>query len=87
MQDWMNQKLESRLPGEISVTSNMQVILPFWQKWGGTEEPLDESEEEEWKNWLKTQHSKTEIMASGPITLCEIDREKMETVTDFIFSG
>ena len=27
------------------------------RKWRGTEEPLDKSEREEWKNWLKTQHS------------------------------
>ena len=26
-------------------------------------------------------------MAPGPITACHIDREKMETVTDFIFLG
>ena len=28
MIDWMNQKLESRLPGEISTTSDMQMITP-----------------------------------------------------------
>ena len=31
--------------------------------------------------------NKTKIMASGPITSWEIDGEKMETVTDFIFLG
>ena len=30
---------------------------------------------------------KTKIMASGPITSWQIDRETMETVTDFIFGG
>ena len=30
--DWMNHKLESRLPGEISVTSDKQMTLPLWQK-------------------------------------------------------
>ena len=39
----------------------------------------------EWKNWLKTQHSKTKIVASDPITSWQIDGETMETVTDFIF--
>ena len=29
---WMNHKLESRLPGEISRTSDMQMTLPLWQK-------------------------------------------------------
>ena len=41
----------------------------------------------EWKSWLKTQHSKTKIMASGPITSWQIHGETMETVTDFIFLG
>ena len=30
---------------------------------------------------------KLKIMASGPITSCQIDREKLETVTDFIWGG
>ena len=32
MLGWMKLKLESRLPGEISVTSDMQMISPKWQK-------------------------------------------------------
>ena len=36
------------------------------QRW--TEEPLDESEREEWKSRFKTQHSEMKIMTSGPIT-------------------
>ena len=32
MPDWMKHKLESRLPGEISVTSDMQMTPPLWQK-------------------------------------------------------
>ena len=32
MLGWMKHKLESRLPGEISVTSDMQMIPPLWQK-------------------------------------------------------
>ena len=32
MPGWRNQKLESRLPGEISTASDMQMILPWWQK-------------------------------------------------------
>ena len=39
------------------------------------------------KSWLKTQHSKKKIMASGPITSWQIDGESMDTVTDFIFLG
>ena len=32
MLGWMKHKLESRLPGEISVTSDMQMTPPLWQK-------------------------------------------------------
>ena len=42
--------------------------------------------EKEWKNWLKTQHSK-KIMVSGPITSWQINGKKTETVTDFSFLG
>ena len=40
---WMNHKLESGLPGEISITSDMQMTPPIWQK-RRTKKPLDESE-------------------------------------------
>ena len=43
--------------------------------------------EENEKPDLKLNIQKTKIMASGPITSWEIDGEKMETVTDFIFLG
>ena len=36
---------------------------------------------------LKFNIPKTKIMASGPITSCQIDGETMETMTDFIFLG
>ena len=57
MLDWMKQKLESRLPGEISVISDTQRTLPYCRKQRRTEESLDENERGEWKCWLKTQHS------------------------------
>ena len=43
--------------------------------------------EESEKLGLKLNIQKTKIMASGPITSWQIDRETMETVTDFIFLG
>ena len=43
--------------------------------------------EESEKVGLKLNIQKTKIKASGPITSWEIDREKMETVTDFILGG
>ena len=54
MPGWVNHKLESRLPGEIPTTSDMQMIPLEWQKMKRTEEPLDESERGEWKSWLKS---------------------------------
>ena len=41
--DLMKHKLESRLLGEKSITSDMQMIAPLWQKQGRTKEPVDES--------------------------------------------
>ena len=38
-------------------------------------ETLDEGERGEWESWLKTQHTKTKIMASGPISSWQIEGE------------
>ena len=43
--------------------------------------------EESAKVGLKLSNQKTKIMASGPITSWQIDRETMETASDFIFLG
>ena len=45
MLDWKKHKLESRFPGEISITSDMQMTPPLRQK----------------KSWLKAQHSENEV--------------------------
>ena len=44
MPGWMKHKLESRLPEEISIISDMQMTLPYGRKQRGTKEPLDEGE-------------------------------------------
>ena len=44
MPGWMKHKLESRLLGEISIISDMQMTQPLQQKAKKTKEPLDESE-------------------------------------------
>ena len=49
MPGWMKLKLESRLPGEISVTSDMQMTPSNGRKQKGTKEPLDESKRGELK--------------------------------------
>ena len=75
--------MESRLPGEISVTSDMQMTPPLWQKVKKNFH-FDVKEESE-KVGLKLNIQKTKIMASCPITSCQIDGETVEMVTDFIF--
>ena len=48
---------------------------------------LMEVKEESEKVGLKLNIQKTKIMASGPITSCQIDGQTVETVVDFIFLG
>ena len=47
--------IRPKLPGEISIISDMQIVPPLWQK--VKRKPLDESERGEWKSWLKAQYS------------------------------
>ena len=50
MPGWMKHKMESRLLGEIPITSDMQIAylhMPYDRKQRGNEEPLDESERRE----------------------------------------
>ena len=44
MLGWMKHKLESKLLGEISITSDMQMEPPLWQKVKKNKGPHDESE-------------------------------------------
>ena len=83
--EMLNHKLESRLQGEVSITSNMKTTLMAEAK--RKQRASDEVESGEWKAGLKLIIQKTKIMASGPITSWQIDREKMEIVAAFIFSG
>ena len=46
----MKLKLESRLLGEISITSDTQMTPPYGRKRRGTQKPLDEGERGEYKN-------------------------------------
>ena len=63
MLGWMKQKLVPRLLGEISITSDMQMTPPLWQK----------MKEESEKVGLKLNIQKTKVMASGPITSWQVD--------------
>ena len=74
------------MPGEISITSDMQMIPPLWQKVAEElKSLLIKVKEESEKVGLKLNIQKTKIMTSGPITSCQIDGETVETVADFIF--
>ena len=75
---WKKHKLESRLPGEISITSDMQMTPPLWQKVKrNSKASWMKVEEESEKAGLKFSIQKTKIMASGPITSWEIDGETL----------
>ena len=74
-------QLESRLPGEISITSDMQMTPPLWCK-EELKSLLMKVKEESEKDGLKLNIQKTKIMGSGPIISWQIDGETMETVAD-----
>ena len=78
----MKHKMESRLLGEISITSDMQMTLPLWQK---VKSLLMKVKEESGKVGFKLNIQKTKIMASSPITSWQIDGETVERMADFIF--
>ena len=84
---WMKHKLESRLLGEISITSDMQMTPALWQKEGKLKSLLMKVKEENEKVGLELNIQKNKIMASGPITSWQIDGETMETVRDFNLLG
>ena len=65
MLGWMKHKLESRLPGEISITSDMQMTPRLWQK-----------VEEELKSLLmkvkEESESESRSLMSDSLRLCEL---------------
>ena len=77
MPGWMKHKLESKLPGEISITSDMQTTLMAESE--ELKNLLMKVKEESEKAGLKLNIQKTKIMASGPSTSRKIDAETMET--------
>ena len=83
MLGWTKHKLESRLPGEISITLDVQ-MTPYMAESKELKSLLMKVKEESEKVGLKLNIHKTKIMASGPTTSWQIDGE---TVRDFIFGG
>ena len=76
MLGWKKHTLESRLLGEISITSEY-----------ADDTTLMKVKEENEKDGLTLNIQKNNIMASGPITSWQIDGETVETVSDFLFRG
>ena len=87
MLGWMKHKLESRLLGEISVTSYAEDTILMAESEEELKSLLMKVKEESEKVGLKVNIQKTKIMASSLITSRQIDGETMETVMDFIFLG
>ena len=87
MLGWIKCKLKSRLPREISITSDMQMTSLMSESEENLKNLLMKVKEENEKAGLKFIIQKTKIMALGPIPSWQIDGETMETVTHFIFLG
>ena len=80
----MKHKLESRLPGEISITLDDTTLTAESKE---LKSLLMKVKEESEKVDLKLNIQKTKITTSGPITSWQIDGETVETVTDFILGA
>ena len=81
MPGWMKHKLESRLPVEISITSDMQMAESIEE----LKSLLMKLKEESEKTGLKLNIEKMKIMASRHLFMA--NREAVETVTGFTFLG
>ena len=83
----MNHKLESRLPEDVTTTSDIHGTILMAEIEEELKSLLMKVKDESQKAGLKLSIQKTKIMVSDPITSWQIGGEKMEAVTDFIFLG
>ena len=85
---WMSYKLELRLLGEVSTTSDrLDNTTLMAEREEELKTLLKRVKEEGEKTGLKLNIQKTKIMASGPITSWQVEGEKVEAVTDFSLLG
>ena len=84
MLGWMKHKLESRNINNLRYADDTTLMAESKEE---LKSLLMKVKEESEKAGLKLSTQTMKIMASGPITSWQIDREAMETVTDFIFLG
>ena len=83
----LKHKLESRLLGEISITSDIDDTTLKAESEDELKSLLMKVKEESENISLKLNIQKTKIMASGPITSWRLNAETVEIVADFIFGG
>ena len=86
MLGWMKHKLESRLPGEISITSGMQCTTFMTESEEELKSLLMKVKEESENVGLKLNIQKTKIMASGPITSWETGKQWKQCQTLFFWA-
>ena len=84
---WKKHKLESRLPGEISITSHMQTTPHLWQSEEELKRLLMKVQEESENVGLKLNIQKTKIMASGLITSCQKMRKQWKQWQTLFWGG
>ena len=84
MPGWMNHKLESSFPGEISTTSDITLMVESEEE---LKSLLMMVKEEREKVGSKFNIQETKIMDSRPITSWQINGENVAMVPDFIFLG
>ena len=89
MPGWKKHKLESRLQGEILITSDRYAddTTLMAESKEELKSLLMKVKEESEKAGLKLNIQKSKVMASSPITSWQIDGKTMETVIDFLFLG
>ena len=83
----MKHKMESRLLGEISLTSDMQMTPLITKTEKELKSLLMKVKDEREKSGLKLSIQKNMFMVSGPHTSWQIDGETVEIVTKLYFPG
>ena len=87
MLGWIKHKLESRMLGEINNLIYADDTTLMAESEEEVRSRLMKVKEDSEKAGLKLNIQKTKIMASSPITSRQIDRERMEILTDFFLGG
>ena len=87
MPGWVKHKLESRLPGEVAITSDAGDITLMAEREEELKSLLMKVKEESEKAGLKLNIQKAKVMATSSVTSWQTDGETTATMKDFIFLG